>query len=162
MVNKTIRRKANKMKQIYLAALAVAMGAAPALADSGFYVGSELGVNVTSTLDMVGSSNDRASVCDEFINPMFATVTKTPGYEDYNCTEPNRGQGDDWRNSFDGAKGILTGAAIGYSRGRLRFELDYFYQPCCTDRDGNGILPFPSRSVRRCVRTQAVRARSLC
>ena len=35
-------------------------------------------------------------------------------------------------------------------------------QPCCTDRDGNGILPFPSRSVRRCVRTQAVRARSLC
>lgn len=37
------------MKQIYLAALAVAMGAAPALADSGFYVGSELGVNVTST-----------------------------------------------------------------------------------------------------------------
>ena len=36
------------------------------------------------------------------------------------------------------------------------------HQPCCTDRDGNGILPFPSRSVRRCVRTQAVRARSLC
>ncbi len=35
-------------------------------------------------------------------------------------------------------------------------------EPCCTDRDGNGILPFPSRSVRRCVRTQAVRARSLC
>ena len=35
-------------------------------------------------------------------------------------------------------------------------------QPCCTDRDGNGMLPFPSRSVRRCVRTQAVRARSLC
>ncbi len=33
---------------------------------------------------------------------------------------------------------------------------------CCMDRGGNGIPPFPSRSVRRCVRTQAVRARSLC
>ena len=35
-------------------------------------------------------------------------------------------------------------------------------QRCCMDRGGNGIPPFPSRSVRRCVRTQAVRARSLC
>ena len=34
-------------------------------------------------------------------------------------------------------------------------------QRCCMDRGGNGIPPFPSRSVRRCVRTQAVRARSL-
>ena len=33
---------------------------------------------------------------------------------------------------------------------------------CCMDRGGDGIPPFPSRSVRRCVRTQAVRVRSLC
>ena len=33
---------------------------------------------------------------------------------------------------------------------------------CCMDRGGDGIRPFPSRSVRRCVRTQAVRVRSLC
>ena len=33
---------------------------------------------------------------------------------------------------------------------------------CCMDRGGDGIRPFPSRSVRRCVRTQAVRGRSLC
>ena len=38
----------------------------------------------------------------------------------------------------------------------------YSYERCCMDRGGNGIPPFPSRSVRRCVRTQAVRARSLC
>ena len=33
---------------------------------------------------------------------------------------------------------------------------------CCMDRGGDGILPFPSGSVRRCVRTQAARVRSLC
>ena len=35
-------------------------------------------------------------------------------------------------------------------------------QRCCMDRGGDGIRPFPSGSVRRCVRTQAVRVRSLC
>ena len=33
---------------------------------------------------------------------------------------------------------------------------------CCMDRGGDGIRPFPSGSVRRCVRTQAARVRSLC
>ena len=33
---------------------------------------------------------------------------------------------------------------------------------CCMDRGGDGIRPFPSRSVKRCVRTQAVRVRSSC
>ena len=33
---------------------------------------------------------------------------------------------------------------------------------CCMDRGGDGIRPFPSGSVRRCVRTQAVRVRLLC
>ena len=35
-------------------------------------------------------------------------------------------------------------------------------QRCCMDRGGDGIRPFPSGSVRRYVRTQAVRVRSLC
>ena len=35
-------------------------------------------------------------------------------------------------------------------------------QRCCMDRGGDGIRPFPSGSVRRCVRTQAARVRSLC
>ncbi len=33
---------------------------------------------------------------------------------------------------------------------------------CCMDRGGDGIRPFPSGSVRRYARTQAVRVRSLC
>ena len=65
----------------------------PAQAGSGVYLSIELGANFAPDLDMTGTSNDRASVCDEFINPLFATVTQTEGYENYNCTGPNRGRG---------------------------------------------------------------------
>ena len=37
-----------------------------------------------------------------------------------------------------------------------------YAERCCMDRGGDGIRPFPSGSVRRYVRTQAVRVRSLC
>ena len=47
----------------------------------GWYLGSELGAHVIPNLGMTGLSNDRASVCDEFINPQYATVTQTAGYE---------------------------------------------------------------------------------
>ena len=39
---------------------------------------------------------------------------------------------------------------------------EVFIKRCCMDRGGDGIRPFPSGSVRRYVRTQAVRVRSLC
>ena len=104
---------------------------------SGFYLSGELGANFASGLDMTGSSNDRASACDEFINPMYATVTQTPGYENYNCTGPNRGSGNFWQNQFDSAQGILAGAALGYDFGgkipnrgwdRVRLEVEYFFR----------------------------------
>ena len=67
---------------------------AQAQTGSGFYLSSELGVLGASSLNFTGSSNDRASVCDEFINPMYAMVTTISGYESYNCTGPDR---VDWR-----------------------------------------------------------------
>ena len=105
----------------------------------GFYISGDLGVNIASGIDITGFSNDRSSVCDEFINPNFDTVNNTPGYEGHNCTGPNRGAGDAWKNQFDGATGILAGGAIGYSfsghiqnknspLGGLRVELEYFYR----------------------------------
>ena len=109
----------------------------PAQAASGVYLSSELGANFSPNLDTTGTSNDRASACDEFINPMFATVTQTAGYETYNCTGPNRGVTGDWKNSFDSAEGILGGMAVGYSLrerypdhflGRFRLEVEYFYR----------------------------------
>ena len=103
----------------------------------GLYLGLEIGRNSHSGMNITGSSNDRASVCDEYINPMYATVTQTAGYENYNCTGSNRGAGDNWSNSFDGARGILSGFVLGYRawendlagmRVRLRPEFEYSYQ----------------------------------
>ena len=42
-----------------------------AQAGSGFYLSGDLGINIASGLDTTGTSNDRPSVCDEYINPGF-------------------------------------------------------------------------------------------
>ena len=109
----------------------------PRLAQAQFYVSSDWGGHVASSLSITGTSNDRASVCDEFINPMYATIEAVSGYGSYNCTGPGRGSTGDWFNDFDGAAGLLAGAAVGYSfherypdnvLGRLRLEFEHFYR----------------------------------
>ncbi len=115
-----------------------------AQAGSGFYVSGEVGANFAGGLDTTGTSNDRASVCDEYINPRFnevegSTAVDSGGkqYSTYNCTGVNRGSGSGWQNKFDGATGILAGAAVGYSFADqpqnspwsgFRVELEYFYR----------------------------------
>ena len=99
------------------------------LAGSGFYVSGDVGVNVAGGLDTTGTSNDRASWCDEYINPQYQEYER--------CTGPDRSVGGRWENEFDGATGILAGAAAGYSfAGQnpnspldgLRVEVEYFYR----------------------------------
>lgn len=124
--------------RIFVAVLLVsgtALGIAAPVQAGGFYFSTELGMNFGSSMDTTGQSNDRASVCDGYINPMYATVANTPGYEDYNCTGPDRGATGDWQNSFSSDEGILLGTALGYHVGAspLRIELEYFYRD--TDYD---------------------------
>ena len=45
-----------------------------AQAGSGFYVSGEVGANFAMGLDTTGTSNDRPSVCDEYINPRYDEV----------------------------------------------------------------------------------------
>lgn len=127
------------MKFAFLPLTVIAGAIAPltVYADSGFYISGDLGINFARGFDTIGSSNDRASVCDEYINPMFDTVENQPGFGDENCTGPNRGATGDWRNDFDSAAGVLAGGAVGYSfssiysdqlRRGLRIELEYFYR----------------------------------
>lgn len=114
-----------------------------AQAGSGFYISSDIGLNIASGLDTTGFSNDRASVCDEYINPTYDQVEGFWGRQGVssdnipNCTGPNRGATGGWQNEFDSATGILAGAAVGYSfakenpnspLGGLRVELEYFYR----------------------------------
>ena len=122
--------------------LVVAFGGVPSPArGQGWYLGSELGAHVVPALGITGLSNDRASVCDEFINPQYATVTQTAGYEAYNCTEPDRR--DDWVNQFVLATGLQTSWVLGYRFGadasgprwrHLRTEVEYFYRTTAYDQ----------------------------
>ena len=83
-----------------------------------FYLGGELGALLSPGMTMVGDSNDRASICDEFINPLYASV---PG-----CTDLARGVGDSWNVPFDGTLGTLAGAVFGHRLHPMaRVEAEY-------------------------------------
>ena len=110
----------------------------PALAGSGFYISSDIGANFASGMDHFGQDDDRASKCDEYINPFFAMV---PG-----CTDPDRG-GDASKFVYDRAGGILAGAAVGYRLrdvypdhpwGGFRFEMEYFFRESEYDQSVSG------------------------
>ena len=132
------------MKRTCLAAAAVVL-LAPGFASAQFYLSGDVGADFSSGPYVVGRDDDRGPVCDEFINPSFADV---PG-----CTDP-RQRGDTWTGPFDGAAGVLAGAAAGYSLrrrfpdhplGRLRLEAEYFHRR--SDRDQETDVRFEAGSV---------------
>lgn len=99
-------------------------GAAAAPAEderSGFYLRADLGANLASGVVLNGKSNDRASRCDEFINPRYAEI---PG-----CTDPDRGKGAGWQTAFDPAHGFLAGVAVGHRVSDwFRMEVETFHR----------------------------------
>ena len=111
---------------IFAAAGAFATGLAQA--DTGFYIGSEIGGNFAKGVDFEGASNDTASHCDGYLNPGLS------GCDDQSIPADLI---PDWGSDFDGAQGILFGATVGYSlsdqypssflRG-FRLEVEYFYR----------------------------------
>ena len=107
------------------AAIAVSWAAAPeALAEeerSGFYLRGDLGANLATGVVLLGKSNDRASRCDEFINPRYAEI---PG-----CTDPDRGSAAGWQTAFDPAYGTLAGLAVGHRVSDwFRMEVETFHR----------------------------------
>lgn len=89
--------------------------------NSRYYVSLELGTHMNPGVSFLGDSNDRASICDEFINPLFASV---PG-----CTDPNRGVDDNWAVDFDRGMGTLASVNAGIRLSKsLRAELEYFFR----------------------------------
>ena len=105
---------------VALAAVLIVAAASPSHAN--WRVSSDLGIGFAPGMDLFGGDNDRAARCDGFVNPRYA---EWPG-----CTDPNRGTGavDDWRNDFDGAEGLLAGAAVGYRfSDRWRAEVEYLF-----------------------------------
>lgn len=130
------------MKTLTTASLvAVVLGGVPSQAQGqSWYAGSELGAHAVQALGMRGLSNDRASVCDEFINPQYATVVQTAGYDDHNCTGADRS--DNWVNAFGRATGLHASWVLGYRFGtdaagprwrHWRVEAEYFYRTTSYD-----------------------------
>ena len=120
-----------------------ALLAVPSLAvaqDNGLYLSGDFGMNFGSSLDSNGATNDRASVCDEYINPQFASVTDDG--QGKSCTDPGRGRGDGWDNRFGSDEGPLFALALGYrlAGSPLRAELEYFYRDTGYDETS----PIPS------------------
>ncbi len=106
-------------------AIAVSWAPAPdAVAEeerSGFYLRGEFGANQAAGVVLLGKSNDRASRCDEFINPRYAEI---PG-----CTDPDRGSAAGWQTAFDSAYGTLAGLAVGHRVSDwFRMEVETFYR----------------------------------
>lgn len=85
------------------------------------YASVSLGGNVIGDVTLRSRSNDRASICDESINPRALSV---PG-----CTAPDRGAGDGWSAPFDGDRGVSAEAALGYRFSpRFRVAVVYGYR----------------------------------
>ena len=126
------------------AAAAAGLLLAPDLARGQFYLSGDVGAVFAAGPDLAGRDDDRGPVCDEFINPLFADV---PG-----CTDPVR-RGDSWMSRFDGAVGVLAGAAAGYSLrerfpgrllSRFRPEVEYFTGRSVHDRGEDADIRFAS------------------
>ena len=85
-----------------------------------YYISTDIGGHFAPAVTFDNNSNDRSSVCDEYINPLFASV---PG-----CTDPARGTGDGYKADFEQASGMTATIALGRQlRGRFIGELEYVY-----------------------------------
>ena len=76
------------------------------------------GRNTVGDYLVTSRSDDRSSVCDEYINPNAVSV---PG-----CATPDRGFGDGWSAPFSDGSGLLAGAGVEFRvRGPWRLAIDY-------------------------------------
>ena len=106
-----------------IAALAC-LGAGNATAQ--WYVGVGIGGNTSRDVVVESRSNDRSSICDEYINPRALSVA--------GCTTPDRGGGDGWLAPFDSGAGFSGEAELGF-RLSPRWRLAAVYSRGATDFD---------------------------
>ena len=107
------------MKRITIV-LFVALFVPTALAQQRYYIAVGMGRHYAPGVDFENTSNDRASICDEYINPQYALVD--------GCSVLDRGVGAGWRVAFDNARGMNGSLAWGmqFTR-RIRAEIEYSY-----------------------------------
>ena len=109
-----------------VASMAVAAGLPATAAPAKWYVGVGFGGNASRDVVMESGTNDRASICDEYINPRALSVA--------GCTTPNRGAGDGWRAPFNPGGGFSGEVEVGL-RPSPRWRLATVYAHSRTDFD---------------------------
>ena len=109
-----------------MASIAVAACLPAAGATAQWYVGVGIGANASREVVMESRSNDRASVCDEYINPRALSVA--------GCTTTDRGAGDGWLAPVDPGAGFSGEAEFGF-RLSPRWRLAAVYARSGTDFD---------------------------
>ena len=100
-----------------LRSLLAAVAAAHALPAAAQSIVVDVGRAGVGDYVVTSRSNDRSSVCDEYINPNALHV---PG-----CTTPDRGVGDGWSAPFSDGSGLLAGVGVEFDVGgpwRLAFD----------------------------------------
>ena len=107
-------------------AVAVSACLAAGHATAEWYVGVGLGGNVSRDVVVESRSNDRPSICDEYINSRALSVA--------GCTTPDRGAGDGWLAPFDPGAGFSGEAEFGF-RLSPRWRLAAVYARGATDFD---------------------------
>ena len=112
----------------FVAMVSIAVAACLAAADvtAQWYVGVGIGGNASRDVIMESRSNDRASICDEYINPRALSVA--------GCTSTDRGAGDGWLAPFDPGTGFSGEAELGI-RLAPRWRLAAVYGRSGTDFD---------------------------
>ena len=99
--------------------IGLALLSPPALAQTGAYVQTDLGIAVAPALAVHGTDNDWGTKCDLLINLNGVEVTN----------ECDAGPAaSSWINRFGGGSGVQSGIAIGYDWGRVRVEGEYFHR----------------------------------
>ena len=109
---------------------------AAATARGQIYVAVELSVHGAPETLLRSGDTDRASRCDQFVNPRFAELE--------GCTASERSDGavDDWMSRFDGAQGYAAAAALGLRlTDRWRLELELLQRDTGVDQSTSILSP---------------------
>ena len=97
--------------------------------ENGLYIGGDItGPAFNPGMLLTASDNDWSTQCDLITNPTQA------GTGDSCDTAPAKSA---WSNEIPGGIGVLAGGFVGYRRGKIRYEGEYFFR----QTDHSGLVP---------------------
>ena len=93
-------------------------------AHADFYVGADIGLADSRTLDSMVSGQSNPTRCDVL---MYSDATRPSGAigNDPACSDVSRN--GKWNSRFDTGSGLAAGLHAGYIRDQLRFELEFMH-----------------------------------